>query len=100
MADVNNIKLSPEQMETKAAEFNTRCEEFNQVVSTMRNMVTALCDEWAGHSSQAFYDQFQSLEPSFTATSDLIISIAQQLRDVSAAMQSIDQEIAGKIGAM
>lgn len=53
-----------------------------------------------GHSSQAFYDQFQSLEPSFTATSDLITSIAQQLRDVSAAMQSIDQEIAGKIGAM
>ena len=37
MADVNNIKLSPEQMEAKAAEFNTRCEEFNQVVSTMRN---------------------------------------------------------------
>ena len=100
MADVNNIKLSPEQMETKAAEFNTRCEEFNQVVSTMRNMVTSLCDEWAGHSSQAFSDQFQSLEPSFTATSDLITSIAQQLRDVSAAMQSIDQEIAGKIGAM
>ena len=100
MADVNNIKLSPEQMEAKAAEFNTRCEEFNQVVSTMRNMVTSLCDEWAGHSGQAFYDQFQSLEPSFTATSDLITSIAQQLRDVSAAMQSIDQEIAGKIGAM
>lgn len=46
MADVNNIKLSPEQMEAKAAEFNTRCEEFNQVVSTMRNMVTSLCDEW------------------------------------------------------
>ena len=100
MADVNNIKLRPEQMETKAAEFNTRCEEFNQVVSTMRNMVTALCDESAGHSSQEFYDQFQSLEPSFTATSDLITSIAQQLRDGSAAMQSIDQEIAGKIGAM
>ena len=50
MADVNNIKLSPEQMEAKAAEFNTRCEEFNQVVSTMRNMVTSLCDEWAGHT--------------------------------------------------
>ena len=54
-----------------------------------------------GRSQQpGIYDQFQSLEPSFTATSDLITSIAQQLRDVSAAMQSIDQEIAGKIGAM
>ena len=100
MADVNNIKLSPEQMEQKASEFNTRCEEFNQVVSQMRNMVSSLCDEWAGQSSQAFYDQFSSLEPSFTATSDLITSIAQQLRDVSSAMQNIDQEIASKIGAM
>lgn len=100
MADVNNIKLSPEQMEQKASEFNQRCEEFNQVVSHMRNMVSSLCDEWAGQSSQAFYDQFGSLEPSFTATSDLITSIAQQLRDVSAAMQNMDQEIAGKIGVM
>jgi len=100
MADTSNIKLSPEQMEQKAGEFNSRCEEFNGVVSNMRNMVASLCDEWAGHSSQAFSDQFASLEPSFKATSDLITDIAQQLRDVSAAMQSIDQEIAGKIGAM
>jgi WXG100 family type VII secretion target len=99
MADTSNIKLSPEQMEQKASEFNTRCEEFNQVVSTMRNMVSTLCDEWAGQSSQAFYDQFSSLEPSFKATSDLITSIAQQLRDVSSIMQNVDQEIAGKIGA-
>ena len=38
MADVNNIRISPEQMETKANEFDARCEEFQQVVSTMRNM--------------------------------------------------------------
>lgn len=98
MADVNNIKLSPEQMEQKAGEFNTRCDEFNQVVDTMRNMVTSLCEEWAGHSSQAFYDQFTALEPSFRATSELITSIAQQLRDVSSIMQNVDQEIAGKMG--
>ena len=54
MADVNNIKLSPEQMEAKAAEFNTRCEEFNQVVSTMRNMVTSLCDEWPVTAARHF----------------------------------------------
>lgn len=100
MADVNNIRISPEQMETKANEFDARCEEFQQVVSTMRNMVTTLCDEWAGQSSQAFYDQFSALEPSFSATAELITSIAQQLRDVSASMQNIDREIAGKIGVM
>lgn len=98
MADISNIKLNPDQMAEKATQFDARCDEFNQVVTNMRNMVTSLCDEWAGQSSQAFYDQFQSLEPSFTATSELITTIAQQLRDVSAAMQGIDQEIAGKIG--
>lgn len=97
MADVNNIRLNPEEMEQKASEFDTQCSEFNQVVTTMKNMVTTLCDEWAGASSQAFYDQFTSLEPGFTATSELITNIAQQLRDVSAAMQNIDSEIAGKI---
>lgn len=100
MADVSNIKLSPEQMEQKASDFNARCEDFNQVVNTMSNMVSSLCDEWAGQSSQAFYDQFESLRPSFQATSELITSIAQQLRDVSSAMQSMDQEIASKIGVM
>ena len=100
MADVNNIRISPEQMETTANEFDARCEEFQQVVSTMRNMVSTLCDEWAGQSSQAFYDQFSSLEPSFSATAELITSIAQQLRDVSTSMQNIDREIAGKIGVM
>lgn len=98
MADTSNIKLSPEQMETKASEFDTRCEEFNQVVNTMRNMVTTLCDEWAGQSSQAFYDQFTDLEPSFKATSELITSIAIQLRDVSSIMQAVDREIASKMG--
>ena len=53
-----------------------------------------------GQSSQAFYDQFSSLEPSFSATAELITSIAQQLRDVSTSMQNIDREIAGKIGVM
>ena len=54
MADVSNIKLSPEQMEQKAGEFNQRGEEFNQVVSNMRNMVSSLVmngrDKAARHS--------------------------------------------------
>ncbi|MFI3177805.1 MAG: WXG100 family type VII secretion target [Eubacteriales bacterium] len=100
MADISNIRLNPEQMGIKAGEFDTRCEEFNQVVTSMRTMVSTLCDEWSGQSSQAFYDQFASLEPSFTSTSELITTIAQQLREISAAMQNMDQEISNKLGVM
>ncbi|MFI3201055.1 MAG: WXG100 family type VII secretion target [Eubacteriales bacterium] len=100
MADISNIRMNPEQMEGMASEFNSRCEEFNQVVSTMKTMVNTLCEEWSGQSSQAFYDQFVSLEPSFAATSELITTIAQQLRETSSIMQSTDQEIASKFGMM
>lgn len=98
MADTTNIKLSPAEMADKANQFDTKCSDFERVVTDMRNMVTALCEEWAGKSSQAYYDQFQDLEPSFSATSELITSIGQQLRDVSQIMTDVDQEIASKIG--
>jgi WXG100 family type VII secretion target len=98
MADTSNIKLSPEQMEMKAQQFMERNEEFTTVVNTMGQMVEELCSDWAGKSSQAFYDQFNGLKPSFEATKELIQSISQQLRDVSQIMQNVDLEISQKMG--
>jgi len=97
MAKVSSIKLDPQEMEKKAQDFEERREDFETVVEKMKTMVTSLCEEWSGQSSDAFAEEFTSLEPSFQATSELITDIAQQLRDVSKAMQSMDQEIANKI---
>lgn len=95
--ETDKLRLDPQQMEQKAGEFDARCTEFTDLVTTMKNMVTDLTEEWAGNSSKAFYDQFESLEPGFNDTAQLITSIAQQLREVSAAMMEIDSQIAGKI---
>lgn len=97
MTDVSNIRISPEQMVMRAGEFDQCCEEFNVLVSKMRSMVGLLNEEWSGMASSAFAEQFQSLEPGFSATSNLISAIASQLRGVSTAMQEVDSGIAGKI---
>lgn len=99
MSNMSNIMISPEQMMVRASEFDQCCEEFNSLVANMRSMVMLLGEEWSGMASAAFAEQFQSLEPGFSATSNLIQAIAAQLRGVSAAMQDVDQGIAGKIGS-
>lgn len=97
MANANNIKMSPEQMEQKAAEFDSRNAEFNELISKMSAMVEELKDEWDGQSSIAFYEQYKELEPSFNKASELVKDIAIQLRNISATLQEVDVGIANKI---
>lgn len=99
MSNMTNISISPEQMAARAAEFDQCCDEFNVIITNMRSKVQMLSEEWSGMASAAFAEQFQSLEPGFNATSNLISSIAAQLRGVAAAMQDADSGIAGKIGS-
>lgn len=95
---MGNIRLSPEEMNQKATEFDNRSEEFQTCVTKMRNMVTSLSQEWEGQSSRAFVDQFNELEQGFNKTVELIESIATQLRQVSDAMVDADSQISQQIG--
>ena len=99
MADTSNIKMSPEQMQQKAAEFDSRNAEFNELISRMSSMVGELTSEWNGQTSQAFYDQFEELRPSLDRMANLISDIATQLRNISASMQDLDVKMANNIKA-
>ena len=98
MADTSNIRMSPEEMNHKATEFESSGEDYVAVVNRMSVLVKNLCEEWAGQSSAAFEQQFEDLRPSFQQTEQLIQSIATQLREVSQAMQQADQDIASRVG--
>jgi WXG100 family type VII secretion target len=96
--DTSNIKMSPEEMESAAGNFEKSRADFDTVVNQMKQMVNNLCSQWAGQSSQAFETQFTDLQPSFQKTDELITDIATQLRNVSSTMTQMDQDIASKIG--
>ncbi|MCM1145147.1 MAG: WXG100 family type VII secretion target [Blautia sp.] len=93
-----SIRMSPEELEAEAVRFEKNKEEFEQVVNDMGSHVTSLCQTWEGASSQAFAEQFEQLKPGFTATSELLADIAQQLRSISAAMVDADMQIAKQLG--
>lgn len=98
MAGTGNIHMSPEQMEAEATGFDNDRVAFEEVVNSMKNRVTSLCETWEGASSEAFNNQFTELEPGFRATSELITDIATQLRSISAALLDADSQIASKLG--
>ena len=90
------IRITPSQMRSRAGEFRTEGENFEQVVTKMQSLIGALQDEWEGQASQQFASQFESLKPSFTAMKQLIDDIGGQLDGTAVAIEQLDQDIANK----
>ena len=90
------IRITPEQMRTRASEFRTEGENFQDVINKMQNLINTLQEEWEGQASQGFAAQFESLKPSFNNVRQLIDDIGSQLDSTAAAVEQLDQEIASK----
>ena len=86
------IRISPEQMHSRAAEVRNEGENFQQVIDKMQNLINALRDEWEGQASE----QFDILKPSFIQMKQLIDDIGSQLDGTANAIERLDQDIAQK----
>ena len=90
------IRITPEQMRTRAGEFRTEGSNFENVITKMQSLINALQEEWEGQASQQFASQFESLKPSFNQMRQLIDDIGGQLDGTAMAIESLDQDIAQK----
>ena len=90
------IRITPDQMRTRAGEFRTEGNNFEECITKMRNLIGTLQEEWEGQASQGFATQFEKLEPSFKEVRQLIEDIGGQLDATAAAVEQLDQEIANK----
>jgi WXG100 family type VII secretion target len=95
---MSNIRISPEQMRTRAQEFGRDAETFQEQIQTMEQRTNALADEWEGQASQRYIQQFGELKPSFEKMHELMETISQQLNQTAQIMEQTDQEIASKLG--
>ncbi|MFA5658876.1 MAG: WXG100 family type VII secretion target [Oscillospiraceae bacterium] len=90
------IRISPEQMRSRAGEVRVEGENFQQVIDKMQNLINVLQDEWEGQASQQFASQFDALRPSFLEMKQLIDDIGAQLDGTANAIEQLDQNIAQK----
>ncbi len=92
------IRITPDQMRSRASQFRTEGSTFEGVISKMQNLINNLQQEWEGEASSKFAQQFSSLKPSFNNMRQLIDDIAGQLDATAKAVEELDRNISQKFG--
>lgn len=92
-----NIRVTPEELFTKAQEYNEASGRVQDLVSTLdgyRNQLEAM---WDGQAREAFIAQYDELKPSFQRMGTLLEEVSQQIRSTGQTLQDTDQQIASNI---
>jgi WXG100 family type VII secretion target len=88
------IRISPEQMETRAAEYHTEGDHLGDIITKMDTLLTALQGEWEGAASQAYAARYAELKPGFIKARDLIFEIETALKQTAQTLAETDSNIA------
>jgi len=92
------IRMTPEQMNSRASEVRGQRDAFEEVISKMQNIINELLTEWEGAASASYSQQFNDLKPSFDNMKQLLDDMATQLDKTAEAVKALDEEIASKFG--
>ena len=91
---MGQIRITPEQMHSRAWEYRTEAENVNAVIQKMDALLSALQEEWEGAAAQSYAERFSELRPGFVKAEELINEIAASLDQTAETLQSTDEEIA------
>ena len=92
------IRITPEEMRGCANSCRNYGDTCQDLIQSTQTLIDNLQQQWEGMASRAYADKFASLRPSFDRMRELYEELAQQLDGTAAAMEGLDQEIAGKFG--
>lgn len=95
----NEIRMTPDQMDERAGQYDEQRDIVDGVITSMSNLLTQLQGEWTGKAAEAYAAKFEELKPGFEKARDLIHDIAQSLRQSAAAIRETDENIAAAYGS-
>lgn len=88
------IRITPEQMRSRAIEYRNEASNVEQVIVKMDNLLNTLQGEWEGESSRSYAERYNQLKPYFTKTKELINEIAVALDQTATTLEETDASIA------
>jgi WXG100 family type VII secretion target len=91
--------MTPDQMRTRASEYNTEAGKVQDVIARMDSLLNQLQGEWEGAAAQSYTARFTELRPGFVKAKDLIDEIADALRKTAQIVEETDASIASQFRA-
>ena len=93
----NQIRITPDQMRTRAAQYRNEADTVNGVISKMDSLLQQLQSEWEGAASESYAGRYQELKPGFVKAEELIREIASALEATARIVEETDVDIANKL---
>lgn len=95
----NQIRMTPDQMRSRANEYRTEADTVNGVIAKMDSLLNALQGEWEGSASESYAARYAELKPGFLKAEELIREIAAALDSTANIVEQTDQDIASQFRA-
>lgn len=92
----NQIRITPDQMRSRANEYRGEADKVNEVISRMDSLLQALQGEWEGSASESYASRYQELKPGFVKAEELIREIASALDATASIVEETDASIANQ----
>ena len=92
----NQIRITPDQMRERAAQYRTEAGTVNGVISKMDSLLQMLQGEWEGAASESYAARYQELKPGFVKAEELIREIAAALDSTAKIVEETDTSIANQ----
>jgi len=95
----NQIRITPDQMRSRAQEYETEAQKVNEVIRKMDTLLGQLQSEWEGAASESYAQRYQELKPGFLKAEELIHEISQALTKTAEIVETTDSNIAAQFRA-
>ena len=92
----NQIRITPDQMRSRANEYRTEADKVHDVIGRMDILLQQLQSEWEGSASESYAVRYQELKPGFMQAEELIREIAAALDSTANIVEQTDQDIANQ----
>lgn len=84
------LRVTPEQLRGRAAEYRTQGEEVEGVIAKLDSLIGVLESEWEGNSAARYISQYSDLRPSFVSMQQLITDLASSLDQEANKFEAAD----------
>ncbi len=92
------IVITPDALRGKANEVRSLRAQHDDVIKRMRSLVNGLSDSWLGQAQSAFVSQFESMQSTFSAFSELMESYAKKMDLAATTMEQADIAASKQMG--
>lgn len=93
------IRITPEQMRTRANQYRNEAEVVNGVIRNMDSLLSQLQGEWEGAASESYAARYTELRKGFVEAEELINEIAKALDATAKIVEETDTSIANQFRA-